>query len=161
MDAYRLALEQGEKELAEAQNQHRRIALRVSQLEALVTQLRAFVVKGGSVDTPLFDSSTPTVTAVVPGATVNTADNRAPLWKAIITALNGQKGDFTVPNALMALERTGRIIESKNRLNIIRNTLIQRNDLFGKLGTGHYFVHGFEKKNSEENEKEATEVTSF
>jgi multidrug resistance efflux pump len=160
MDAYRLALEQGEKELAEAQNLYRKLALRISQLEAIVTQLRAFVVKGGSADTPLFDTSTPIVTAAATGANVNDAENRAPLWKAIINALNGQKGDFTVPNALKALERTGRIIESKNRLNIIRNTLIQRNDLFGKLGTGHYFVHGFEKKNSEENEKEAIELTS-
>jgi hypothetical protein len=154
MDAYRLALEQGEKELAEAQTQYRKLTLRVSQLEALVAQLRAFVSKGGITDAPLFGFAEAKVTTVTAPPPASQEESRPPLWKAIINALNGDKGDFTVPQALHALERTGRIIESQNRLNIIRNTLIQRENVFGRLGTGHYFVRGHESVQHEQNSGE-------
>lgn len=149
MDAFQLALEQGEKALADAQNQQKKLALEISQLEAIVTQLRAYLGRGGNGSTPLFNAKEPIVAAVTPPTPTNQTENRPPLWKAIVNALNGKKGDFSVPEALHALERTGRIIESQNRLNIIRNTLIQREDIFGRLGTGHYFVRGFEAKPDE------------
>lgn len=150
MDAYELALQQARKELADGRDAQRRIAFRVSQLEAIVTQLQALIAKGNANSpSPLFDSTDVTDAPAMPVGQAEEAANW-PLWKAIINALNGLKGDFTVPQALKALERNGRTIESRNRLNIIRNTLIQREDIFGRLGTGHYFVRGFEQKKEED-----------
>jgi len=151
MDAYELALEQARKELTEAQTAQRHIALRVAQLEAVVTQLQALIAKGSAgTSAPLFDSSASAGESPAPASPQRTEIAEWPLWKAIINALNGQKGDFTVPQALKALERNGRTVPSRNRLNIIRNTLIQRNDLFGRSATGHYFVRGFEGPQREE-----------
>jgi hypothetical protein len=164
VNAYQLALEQAKKELADAQSQQRQLSLRISQLEAIVTQLHAFIVKGNAnAPSPLFEAVAATTTAQDTGAqpesiaapVASSAGDLPPLWKAILTALNGDKADFTVPQAVRALERNGRIIHSHNRLNIVRNTLIQREDLFGKhdpalFGPGHYFVRGFEFKRSED-----------
>ena len=64
-----------------------------------------------------------------------------PLWRAIIASLNGKKGDFTVPDALTALERAGRFINSPNKKSIIRNALKQKPDKFRRLPVaGHYAV---------------------
>ena len=175
MDAFRLALEQGTKELETAKSQQRVLAFRISQLEAIVAQLSAFIAKNPT-DIPaipsmfgssakLFDSAEQAVAAISPiqasiPQTVE-APEKVPLWKAIINALNGNKGDFSVPQAVKALERIGRIIESKNRLNIVRNTLIQRDDIFGRFGNGHYFVRGFETQSGPtEKEVSPTEKTS-
>jgi hypothetical protein len=78
-----------------------------------------------------------------------------PLWKAIINAMNGKKSDFTVPDALAALERTGRHINSPNRLNIVRNTLIQ-NKAFRRISPGHYCVVGYESLQTRSNEEEVS-----
>lgn len=153
MNAYQLALEQGRKELEEAQRQQRLLNLRVSQLEALVTQLQAFISKGET-DAPLFDGQGPNNLAPAPEASRNQPGGDVPIWKAIINALNGMKSDFTVPDALKALRRTGRDIPSRNRLNIIRNTLIHKEEVFGRHGKGHYYVRGFENQDREQLTKE-------
>jgi hypothetical protein len=162
MDAYSLALDQARKELVDAQSKLKALMLRVSQLESFVAQAEALM--GGElkpISQDLFEASREH-TAVPPSvaSTVQSGD-QPPIWKAIINALNGKKGDFTVPEALAALERTGRHIQSPNRLNIIRNTIIQRDKEFGRLGIGHYFVRGFQNTTAvETNEKEAPEGTS-
>ena len=149
MDAYRLAIEQARKELTEAQQKLKVITLRVSQLESLVTQLEALTLANAEPASPsLFSQDTvaPTVSAAAKPVTVLQTEAQPSLWKAIINALNGKKGDFTVPEAIAALERTGRHIASPNRVNIVRNTVIQNQKAFGKLSTGHYFVRGYEKE---------------
>ena len=153
MDAYGLALDQARKELAAAQPTLKALMLRVSQLESFVAQAEALT--GGKPSVPssssptLFEASKPPVANAPVAVPSDKTTTQPPLWKAIINALNGKKGDFTVPDALEALERTGRRIESQNRMNIIRNTIIQRKNEFGRLKTGHYFVRGFEIGNEE------------
>jgi hypothetical protein len=137
---YKTALTQAREDLVAVSREAKRITLRLSQLEALVAQLEAIIASSEPSPVPLFDSASVSVSASATAA----PEPQVPLWKAIVAALNGQKSDFTVPDALKALERNGRIIESKNRLNILRNTLIQRSDIFGRLTTGHYCVRGFE-----------------
>jgi len=162
MDAYQLAIDQARTELAQAQQKLKALTLRVSQLESVVTQLEALTVAHVTPKTPLlFNASTASIpnALAVPIAPTNTSEVQPPLWKAIVNALNEKKSDFTVPDALAALERTGRSIGSPNRLNIIRNTLIH-NKAFGRLGVGHYYVMGYEETNTNTSEKEATDVTS-
>jgi hypothetical protein len=162
MDAYRLAIDQARTELAESQQKLKALTLRVSQLESVVTQLEALTAMG-IIPAPSsqFELPKPSVPLAPPATAspVKVPEVQPPLWKAVINALNGKKGDFTVPDALAALERTGRRIGSPNRLNIIRNTLIQ-NKAFGRLGTGHYYVVGYEETGAPINEKEAPKGTS-
>jgi hypothetical protein len=176
MDAYQLAINQAKEELAEAQQKLKMLTLRVSQLESVVTQLEALTAAGSrerergplfALDGEILKSNLPRLSfqphdggAAQWSSTLTTAvplpaEPQPPLWKAIINALNGQKSDFTVPQALAALERTGRHIKSPNKLNIIRNTLIH-SKAFGRLGSGHYHVVGYEPKPFEEQEKEAS-----
>lgn len=149
MDAYRLALDQGRKELAQAQQSLKALSLRVSQLESIIAQLEVFTGGNEPVPAPsLFEAPESRLPPVqnlvqVEHPSVQQPSVQAPLWKAIINALNGKKSDFTVPEAVAALERTGRRMLSPNRLNIVRNTVIQ-NKAFGRLSTGHYYVRGFE-----------------
>jgi hypothetical protein len=149
---YQLALAAAKNELGTVQQEAKRLTLRVSQLEALVAQLDALISSSTPI-TPFFPEM---VGDGVPALPANRLEAPQPLWKAIIAALNGKKGDFTVPDAIAALERTGRHIVSPNRVNIVRNTLIQ-NKAFSRIGSGHYRVIGHEEM---PNEKEATEVTS-
>lgn len=154
MDAYRLALEAARSELAGTQQRLKSLTLRVSQLESVVAQLEAITGDTGTPPVPSLPFQAPQQTiATTPIAPIF---DKVPLWKAIINALNGKKGNFTVPEAIAALERTGRHIISQNRVNIVRNTLIQ-NKAFARIEPGRYCVVGYEDKTSE---KEATEATS-
>jgi hypothetical protein len=149
MDAFQLALAQGREELLKAQQTLKEMNLRVSQLESVVTQLEALTAGAATSDSS--KPNAPTLfetprTIIATGRVVAHAGRvgiQPPLWRAIINALNGKKANFTVPEALAALERNGRRMLSPNRLNIIRNTLIQ-NKAFGRLSPGHYYVKGFE-----------------
>jgi hypothetical protein len=140
--SYSIALKDAREELDQAISQKKSLDLRVAQLEAVIAQLQALVDSSPApASKPLFE----------PPARVQATGSPTPLWKAIVDSLNGFKGNFTVPIAVKSLERTGRHIESKNRLNIVRNTLKQREDIFGrhepeKFGQGHYFVKGFENE---------------
>jgi len=144
--SFSLALEDAREELAYATHQAKNLNLRISQLEAVIAQLEALIASGAPAPTPLFDSVKEPVAATQPPA----LESSVPLWKAIVAALNGDKSDFTVPQALKALERTGRHISSPNRLNIIRNTIIHKEDVFARLGEGHYCVRGFENADKED-----------
>jgi hypothetical protein len=141
MDAYRLAIEQARKELAEAQQKLKTFSLRVSQLESLVAQLEAITLNAQEALPPpnLFEL---TARMPEPAAGIHSKPEPPPLWRAIINALNGKKSGFTVPEAIAALERTGRHIASPNRSNIVRNTVIH-NKAFGRLGSGRYYVLGY------------------
>ncbi len=168
MDAYRLAIDQAKDELTDARERLKALTLRVSQLESVVTQLEALTAAASPARGPmLFDAQVnnpktgpfsgyfPVGTTIVTGRIIDTdwplkapantpVEPPPPLWKAIVNALNGKKSDFTVPEAIAALERTGRHVASPNRLNIVRNTLIH-SKAFGRfralvitmlLGTG-------------------------
>jgi hypothetical protein len=147
--AYQTALTEAREELVVVNREAKRLTLRASQLEAVVAQLEALIASAEPSPVPLFDAAS----VPVPSATPETKESQLPLWKAILAALNENKGDFSVPDAIKALERTGRHIESKHRLNIVRNTMIQRDDIFGRHRTGRYFVRGFEGEVIEEKEK--------
>jgi hypothetical protein len=139
-EIYYKTLDEARFELHCATQEAKRLTLRISQLEALIAQLEALIGSSLPASAPLFEEPRPSLAV----ASQDRTAAQIPLWKAIIAALNGKKADFSVPEALAALERNGRHIESPNRKNIVRNTLIQRDDLFGRLGTGHYFVRGYE-----------------
>jgi hypothetical protein len=120
------------------------IQLRIAQLDSLVAQLEALTGPPKPESGQLFETPKPSLPPVVVSPAKEVPQAQIPLWKAIVNSLNGKKGDFTVPEAIAALERTGRHIESPNRTQIVRNTLIQ-NKNFGRLEVpGHYYVVGFE-----------------
>ena len=147
--AYQTALAEAKEELVVVNREAKRLTLRSSQLEAVVAQLEALIASAEPSPVPLFDAAS----VPVPSAPPVAKEPQLPLWKAIVAALNENKSDFTVPDAIKALERLGRRIESKHRLNIVRNTMIQRDDIFGRLATGHYFVRAFEGGVIKEKEK--------
>jgi hypothetical protein len=147
-NSYNLALADARDELVYAHADEKRISLRISQLEAVIAQLEAIIATSAPASAPLFDAVKEPVEATKP---TTSESAQVPLWKAIVAAMNGSKADFTVPMAYNALRRTGRNIESPNRLNIIRNTLIHKDEVFGRLEHGHYFVRGFENATQQKN----------
>jgi hypothetical protein len=152
VDPYKSALLQARQDLTAAAQEAKRLTLRVAQLEAVVAQLEALISSSPPSPVPLFEAAS----ISVPERKVNAVPKdtpATPLWKAIVAALNGKKGDFTVPDALAALERNGRHVESPNRKNIVRNTLKQREDIFAKIGVGRFCVKGYEGQVHEEEEK--------
>jgi hypothetical protein len=142
-DGYKLALSQARQELESTNRELKTISLRASQLEAVVAQLEALIASSRPIALSLFLH--PHVGPELDDPLPDLKGPETPLWRAAISGLNGKKGDFTVSDAIAALERTGRFINSPNKKAIVRNALKQRPDKFQKLETpGHYCVIGFE-----------------
>jgi hypothetical protein len=69
-----------------------------------------------------------------------------PIWKSVLVAINGKGEGFSVKDALEAVERIGRPVESPNRFQIMRNALIRKSDIFDHLGSGLFAVRTKEKE---------------
>jgi hypothetical protein len=61
-----------------------------------------------------------------------------PIWKAIKLSINGKGSEFSVKDALEALERIGRPVTGKNNFQIVRKVLTDKTDEFDKIGIGKY-----------------------
>jgi multidrug resistance efflux pump len=148
-EPYTLALSKARAELEAANQEVKAANLRISQLEAVIAQLEALIASAKPVPMSLsFFEERPEHGDILPANKV--LGPPVPLWKAIVSALNGKKADFTVPDACAALDRTGRFINSPNKKSIVRNALKQKPEMFVKLPEmGHYRVRGFEEKTEE------------
>jgi hypothetical protein len=163
MDAYTLALIQARKELEEAKQQFKIYSLRVSQLESFVAQAEALTTAMLPPASPSLFEEKKLSTQAALLVTPEDQGGQIPLWRAIINSLNEKKSSFSVPDAIAALARTGRHIESENRLSIVRNALKQKPDKFKRIAVGVYCVIGFEVNAGEgtkEKEDSSEEKTS-
>jgi hypothetical protein len=151
---YQSALNDARIEIESAKKEAEAINLRISQLEAFIANAAALIGNSRPRTAPLFEA----VKVAVPALVEPKMESPGPLWKAIVTALNGKKGNFTIPEAVSALERNGRTIQSKNKVQIVRNTVIHKESIFGKLEVGHYYVKGYQE--APHQAEEATEVAS-
>jgi hypothetical protein len=134
--------------LAEAKQEHLTICLQVEamlkrkeQLEAVIANLSPLLPEPKS--GPTFDfpeGETPLIAAALPPQ---------PIWKSIVQAINGKGDAFTVKDALQALERIGRPIESPNRFQIARAVLTKKTQNFKQIGPGLFAL-------VDHNEKEAS-----
>jgi hypothetical protein len=146
--AYESALREARSELAAAKAQRETLDLRIERLEAFIIHAAALASPRTA---PLFESVSVPVPTPIAGGGVSDG----PLWKVLIAALNGKKGRFTVPEAVAALDRIGRKINSKNRGTIVRNAIKDKPSLFGRYSEGQYFVRGYEvPPHSESSEEE-------
>ncbi|MGA2569395.1 MAG: hypothetical protein ABSF23_02640 [Terracidiphilus sp.] len=158
-DAYKLALASAREEHGKLTQEMKALNFRVSQLEALIAQLDALIKSATPVPGKLFEVARIVLPEEQSAIEQRPSESPAPLWKAIIASLAGKKDDFTVPDVVGALERTGRFINSPNKKAIVRNALKQRPDKFQKLRiAGHYRVREPEEMKNEEGaiENEAT-----
>ena len=137
MNAYESAFNDAREELSRAKQQQEAIGLRIERLEAFIAHAAALIEPRTA---PLFAAAS--VSVPTPPAIEDSS--RDPLWKVLITALNGKKGRFTIPEAVAALDRIGRVINSKNRGTIVRNAIKDKPALFGRHEVGYYYVKGHE-----------------
>lgn len=134
---YQSALKKARTDLADAKMQRDSLAMLIERLEAFIAHAE---VLAGPRTAPLFENAHVPVPEPLPAP--NSAQE--PIWKALVTGLNGKKGRFTVPEGLAALDRIGRKINSKNRATIVRNAIKDKPSVFGKYSEGVYYVRGYE-----------------
>jgi len=109
---------------------------RKAQLEAVIANLE-----------PLLPQTVPTLNfpkQEIP--VVSTALPSQPIWKSILLSINGKGESFTVKDAVQALERIGRPVESQNRFQIVRSVLTKKTENFTQIGPGMFAVKGKEKE---------------
>lgn len=147
LNEYHSALKKARTDLAEAKMQLDSLTMLIERLEAFIAHAE---ILAGPRTAPLFESAQ----VPVPAPALPTEAAQGPIWKILVTALNGKKGRFTVPEAVAALDRIGRNIPSKNRATIVRNALKDKPTVFGKHGEGLYFVRGYENSPVAEHEGE-------
>ena len=136
---YARALDEAKSELLVLSHQIDALAKRKSQVEAVIANLA-----------PLLPQSIPLDRASkTPQIPLNLGNE--PLWKSIRLSINGKGDSFTVKDALEALERIGRPVESPNRVQIVRSTLSKKTGKFKQIGPGRFAV-----RNDGEEMEEAT-----
>lgn len=126
----------------EAYQELRSIEVRKAQLEAFIANAAPLLSK--SSDTPR-----PSIPAAKsprkPSNRLPARDRHAPgggdpLWKSILLSINGKHAEFSIREALQALDRMGRGIDSKSADQIVRSTLKRKTEYFEKIGTGRFRV---------------------
>lgn len=124
--------------LAEAKQEHLAICFqldtmtkRKEQLEAVIANLSPLLPQEAS-PTLDFPKQEPPV--------LRAALAPQPIWKSILQAINGKGESFTVKDALQALERIGRPIESPNKFQIARAVLKKKTENFKQIAPGTFAV---------------------
>jgi hypothetical protein len=79
-----------------------------------------------------------------------------PIWKSIIYSINGKGDSFSVRDALDALARIGKPVQSPNNFQIVRAVLKKKTDNFEQISPGLFRV----KKAEREKEVIPEETTS-
>jgi hypothetical protein len=143
-DIYSRALGEARNELEGLRVEFDRIAKRKSQLEAFIANTEPLVPSR-----PLtLDFEEPTATAfALPAKEIS-----VPIWKSITLAINGKGQSFSVKDAIQALERIGRPVDSPNRFQIVRAVLKKKTDNFEQIAPGLF------RMTAKRQEKEASPV---
>jgi hypothetical protein len=131
-DIYVQALTKAKQELAGLNLQFDTLRRRKEQLEAFIANTEPLLpdpVKAAGEQPlrskPLFD--TPKQAPV-------------PIWKSIVVSINGKADSFSVNDAIAALLRIGRPVESPNRVQIVRNVLMKKTENFEQTAPGRFRV---------------------
>ena len=125
---YTRAFAEAQTELVAIRNDYDRLAKRKAQLEALIANLAPLL----PVDEKIADKATDDY-EIVPKPP-------QPIWKSVLQSINGKHDSFSVKDALEALERIGRGVDSPNKFQIVRAVLIRKTDNFEKIGPGEFRV---------------------
>lgn len=121
--------------LAEAKQEHLSLCLQVEALMRRKEQLEAVIANlSPLLPEPKNDPTLNFPQGEIPGIATPLAPQ--PIWKSIVQAINGKRDAFTVKDALQALERIGRTIESPNRFQIVRAVLTKKTQNFKQIGPG-------------------------
>jgi hypothetical protein len=125
---YARALAEAKQELLALCLQVEAMMRRKEQLEAVIANLTPLLPEPKSDPTLNFpEGEIPAIAVPLPPQ---------PIWKSIVQAMNGKNDAFTVKDALQALERIGRPIESPNRFQIARAVLTKKTQNFKQIGPG-------------------------
>lgn len=139
--------------LAEAKQEHLSLCLqmeamlrRKEQLEALIANLSPLLPEPKTDPTLNFpEGEVPAITGPL---------RPQPIWKSIVQSIKGKGEAFSVKDALQALERIGRPIESPNRFQIVRAVLTKKTQNFKQIGPGLFAL--VDKNETEGSPKDET-----
>lgn len=135
---YARALAEAKQELLTVGLQMSSLIKRKEQLEAVIANLSPLLPEPTKPTLNFPQGDLPPIPAALPPQ---------PIWKSIIQSINGKSDGFTVKDALQALERIGRPIESPNRFQICRAVLKKKTDNFEQTAPGKFVV---KKRNEKE-----------
>lgn len=136
---YSRALAEAKNELAGIRYEIETLTRRQAQLEAVISNL-----------SPLLPQVAPTLNFPPAERVVSTAVPTQPIWKSIVMSINGKGDNFTVKDAIEALARIGRPVESPNRFQIVRNVLKKKTENFEQIDQSTYRLKIKEKEASTE-----------
>jgi hypothetical protein len=128
---YEMALSNAKGELHTIRKQFDELAQRKEKLENFIAITEALMGPSAQAQLPL---------PVPDRAPMAQESDRTPLWKMIKFAINGDGNAFSVSDAIAALERIGKPVTSPNKMQIVRNAIMKRGDVFRKLSAGTYCV---------------------
>jgi hypothetical protein len=141
---YARALAEAKQELLALRLQMEALTKREEQVEALIANLAPLLPEPAKPTLNFPQSDLPAIPAALPPQ---------PIWKSIVQSINGKGEGFTVKDALQALERIGRPVESPNRFQIVRAVLTKKTQNFTQIGPGMFaLVDRNEKEVSPEEE---------
>ncbi len=147
-DIYVQALAKAKTELAALSIQFENISRRKAQLEAFIANTEPLI--------PLTEEAASAPLRSTPLFPASPKELHVPIWKSIVLSINGKGENFSVNDALAALVRIGRGIESPNRVQIVRNVLMKKTDNFEQIAPGRFKV----KKSGKEKEAHPEEKAS-
>jgi len=143
---YGRALAEAQGDLAEVQGEIELLLKKKDRLEAFIANTEPLLPK---VETASAKLSLNFPKQETPKRTISTLPAQ-PIWKSIVRSINGKGSEFTVKDALEALDRIGRGVNSPNRFQIVRAVLAKKTENFVKLGPGKFALKGKQKEASEE-----------
>ncbi len=127
-DIYSRALGQARNELEALRGDFERIAKKKAQLEAFIANTEPLVpARAPTLDFPEQESG---------AFTLPVKETPVPIWKSITLAINGKGQSFSVKDAIQALERIGRPVDSPNKFQIVRAVLKKKTDNFEQIAPG-------------------------
>ncbi len=134
---YSRALAEAKVELLKLTYEIESLSKRKAQIEAVIANLTPLLPQVASPTLNFPKQDIPVV---------STALLEQPIWKSILQSLNGNEDSFSVRDAIDALERIGRPIESPNRFQIVRAVLKKKTDNFEQIKPGVFAIKRKEKE---------------
>ncbi len=131
--------------LAEAKQENLTLCMQIEAMMRRKEQLEAVIANLS----PLLPEPKSDPTLNFPEGEISTSSAPLPpqpIWKSIIQSIQGKGDAFTVKDALQALERIGRPIESPNRFQIARAVLTKKTQNFKQIGPGLFALVGHDEK---------------
>jgi hypothetical protein len=128
---YARALAEAKGELLSLSHQIDGLSKRKAQVEAVIANLEPLIPQNPAPTLNLFMPDVPIVSNGLPSQ---------PIWKSILLSISDKSDSFSVKDALQALDRIGRGIESPNRFQIVRAVLTKKTENFERIGVGLFRV---------------------